>query len=93
VGANRARKGKPWIQTSPHLLATAPVLDPTMVQLELGDAAGLRLLAEQASCEQRGKLLRVFANIAASGTRPLGTRLRADTKAQAARRRTLDVEP
>jgi len=40
------------------------------VQLELGDAAGLRLLAEQASCEQRGKLLRVFADIVASGTSP-----------------------
>jgi hypothetical protein len=35
VGANRARKGKPWIQTSPHLRATAPVLDPTIVKIDI----------------------------------------------------------
>jgi hypothetical protein len=32
VGANRARKGKPWLQTSTFLRATAPVLDPTIMQ-------------------------------------------------------------
>jgi hypothetical protein len=32
VDANRARKGKPWIQTSIHLRATAPVLDLTVAQ-------------------------------------------------------------
>jgi hypothetical protein len=32
VSANWARKGKPWIPTSTYLRATAPILDPTIMQ-------------------------------------------------------------
>jgi hypothetical protein len=45
--------------------------EKVLTAIKLRDAGGLRLLAEQARCEQRRQLLQVFADIVANGI-PIG---------------------